>query len=80
MVANQARFGTPSEFKRSGLGGDDFGATIPHHLLFAIHETTRTESPHEGNQAEIELRDDRCSIDYMISIVQSIIVVIAFLT
>jgi hypothetical protein len=46
--ANQARFKTPSEFKRAGLGGDGFGATILRHLLFAIHETARTESPREG--------------------------------
>lgn len=47
-AANQARFKTPSEFKRAGLGGDDFGATILRHLLFAIHETRRAESPREG--------------------------------
>jgi putative DNA methylase len=47
-AANQARFKTPSEFKRAGLGGEGFGATILRHLLFAIHETARTESPREG--------------------------------
>ncbi|MDX9958471.1 MAG: DUF1156 domain-containing protein [Spirochaetia bacterium] len=47
-AANQARFKAASEFKRAGLGGDGFGATILRHLLFAIHETARTESPREG--------------------------------
>jgi len=47
-AANQARFKTPAEFKRAGLGGDGFGATILRHLLFAIHETARTESPRDG--------------------------------
>jgi len=47
-AANQARFKAASEFKRAGLGGDGFSSTILRHLLFAIHETARTESPREG--------------------------------
>jgi len=47
-AANQARFKTPTEFKKANLGGDELGATILRHLLFAVHETRRTESPREG--------------------------------
>jgi hypothetical protein len=46
--ANHACFKTPSEFKRTMLSDQAFGATILRHLLFAVYETARTESPREG--------------------------------
>lgn len=46
--ANQARLKTASEFKRSGLAGSGFSGTLLRHLLFAVHETARAQSPRGG--------------------------------
>ncbi|HSV55803.1 MAG TPA: hypothetical protein VLH39_01680 [Magnetospirillaceae bacterium] len=46
--ANQARLKTASEFKRAGLSGSGFAAGLLRHLLFAVHETARAQSPREG--------------------------------
>lgn len=46
--ANQARLKTASEFKRVGLSGSGFAGTLLRHLLFAVHETARAQSPREG--------------------------------
>lgn len=46
--ANQARLKTASEFKRAGLSGSGFAGTLLRHLLFAVHETARAQSPREG--------------------------------
>ena len=46
--ANRARFKTPTEFKRMGLTGAGFAGSLLRHILFAVHEAARTESPREG--------------------------------
>lgn len=46
--ANQARFKTPSEFKRSSLSEGEWGGTLLRHLLFALYEIGETEKPREG--------------------------------
>lgn len=56
--ANQARFKTASEFKRTGLSGGGFAGTLLRQLLFAVHETARSEQPREGlNYLKAELPD-----------------------
>jgi hypothetical protein len=47
-AANHARFKTPTEFRRSGLSGSGFAATVLRHILFAVHEASRTEDAREG--------------------------------
>ncbi|MBN1524674.1 MAG: DUF1156 domain-containing protein [Spirochaetales bacterium] len=47
-VANQARFKTAIEFKRTQMGEGDWGGTLLRHVLFAIHEAVRAENPREG--------------------------------
>ena len=46
--ANSVRFKTGSEFKKSHLGKADFSASLTRNILFAIHETVRTEDAREG--------------------------------
>lgn len=46
--ANQTRLKTALEFKNKELGKEGFGALLTRQLLFAIHETARTENPAEG--------------------------------
>ncbi|HOR77764.1 MAG TPA: DUF1156 domain-containing protein, partial [Anaerolineaceae bacterium] len=64
--ANSARFKTPTEFKRLGLSsanGNDggmgsFARSLVRQLLFAIHESVRTDNPKEGlNYLKAELPD-----------------------
>lgn len=56
--ANQARFKTAGEFKRTGLSGGGFAGTLLRQLLFAVHETARSEQPREGlNYLKAELPD-----------------------
>ena len=65
-LANSARFKTATEFKNLGLyatnnndgGMGSFARSLVRHLLFAIHETVRTENPKEGlNFLKAELPD-----------------------
>ncbi|ETR67526.1 MAG: hypothetical protein OMM_05089 [Candidatus Magnetoglobus multicellularis str. Araruama] len=46
--ANAVRFKTGSEFKRSHLGGNDFSGSLIRNILFAIHETVKSEDAREG--------------------------------
>ena len=46
--ANAVRFKTGTEFKKAGLGGTGFSGSPARNLLFAIHETVRTEDAREG--------------------------------
>lgn len=46
--ANAVRFKTGSEFKKTGLGSGEFGATTLRNILFAIHETVRTDNARQG--------------------------------
>lgn len=46
--ANEVRFKTGSEFKRSYLGGTDFPGSLTRNILFAIHETVKAEDAREG--------------------------------
>ncbi|MFV9645420.1 MAG: hypothetical protein ACNYWU_06315, partial [Desulfobacterales bacterium] len=46
--ANAVRFKTGTEFKKSGLGGTGFSGSPTRNMLFAIHETVRTEDAREG--------------------------------
>ena len=46
--ANEVRFKTGSEFKRSHLGGTGFAGSLTRNILFAVHETVRTEDAREG--------------------------------
>ena len=46
--ANQARFKTPTEFKKTMLGEGEWGGSLLRHILFALHEAARTENPKEG--------------------------------
>jgi len=46
--ANAVRFKTGSEFKKTGLGSGEFGATTLRNILFAIHETVRTDDARQG--------------------------------
>jgi len=46
--ANAVRFKTGSEFKKSGLGNGEFGATTLRNILFAISETVRTDDARQG--------------------------------
>jgi adenine-specific DNA methylase len=48
VQANHARFKTASEFKRAGLSGTGFAASLLRHILFAVHEATLSESSREG--------------------------------
>jgi len=46
--ANAVRFKTGTEFKKAGLGGTGFSGSLTRNMLFAIHETVRTEDAREG--------------------------------
>jgi putative DNA methylase len=46
--ANEVRFKTGTEFKRSNLGGDNFSGSLTRHVLFALHETVFKENAREG--------------------------------
>ncbi len=46
--ANAVRFKTGSEFKKTGLGTGEFGATTLRNILFAIHEVVRTDDARQG--------------------------------
>ncbi|TKB23505.1 DUF1156 domain-containing protein [Desulfopila sp. IMCC35006] len=46
--ANAVRFKTGSEFKRTTLGSGEFGSTTVRNILFAIHETVRTDDARQG--------------------------------
>ncbi len=46
--ANAVRFKTGSEFKKTGLGSGEFGNTPVRNILFAIHETVRTDDARQG--------------------------------
>lgn len=47
--ANEVRFKTATEFKKSNLGGDDnFSGTLMRQVLFALHETVSKENAQEG--------------------------------
>ena len=47
-AANRARFRTPSEFGRVGLADSEWGASLLRHLLFAVHQAAKSDSPKEG--------------------------------
>jgi adenine-specific DNA methylase len=46
--ANAVRFKTGSEFKKTVLGSGEFGSTTLRNILFAIHETVRTDDARQG--------------------------------
>ncbi|MFP4179854.1 MAG: hypothetical protein ACLFSA_07340, partial [Spirochaetaceae bacterium] len=46
--ANQARFKTPSEFKRTQLSDGEWGSSLMRHILFAVHTAAKSENPKEG--------------------------------
>ncbi|MGH8501567.1 MAG: anti-phage-associated DUF1156 domain-containing protein [Gammaproteobacteria bacterium] len=46
--ANQTRLKTASEFKRRGLGGDGFGATLLRQVLFAVFRVAEHEETKQG--------------------------------
>lgn len=46
--ANAVRFKTGSEFKRTALGSGEFGSTTLRNILFAIHETVRSDDARQG--------------------------------
>ena len=56
--ANAVRFKTGTEFKKTGLSGTGFSGSLVRNLLFAIHETVRTEDAREGlNWLHTEVSD-----------------------
>jgi len=56
--ANAVRFKTGTEFKKAGLGGTGFSGSLTRNMLFAIHETVRTEDAREGlNWLHTEVSD-----------------------
>ncbi len=48
VKANAVRFKTGTEFKKAALGGGEFGSTTMRNILFAIHETVRTDDARQG--------------------------------
>ena len=46
--ANEVRFKTGSEFKKSHLSGMGFSGSLTRHILFAMHETVHSEDAREG--------------------------------
>ena len=46
--ANAVRFKTGFEFKKTVLGNGEFGSTPLRNILFAIHETVRTDDARQG--------------------------------
>jgi len=56
--ANEVRFKTGTEFKRSNLGGENFAGSLMRHVLFALHETVSKENAQEGvNYLRTEVKD-----------------------
>ncbi len=56
--ANEVRFKTATEFKRANLRGDGFADSVMRHILFALHETVKTEKAKEGlNYLRSEIDD-----------------------
>ncbi|MDL2123228.1 MAG: DUF1156 domain-containing protein [Deltaproteobacteria bacterium] len=56
--ANAVRFKTGTEFKKAGLGGTGFSGSLTRNMLFAIHETVRTEDAREGlNWLHTEIKE-----------------------
>ena len=56
--ANAVRFKTGTEFKKAGLSGTGFSGSLVRNLLFAIHETVRTEDAREGlNWLHTEIKE-----------------------
>jgi len=56
--ANAVRFKTGTEFKKTGLDGTGFSGSLTRNMLFAIHETVRTEDAREGlNWLHTEVSD-----------------------
>lgn len=56
--ANEVRFKTGTEFKRSNLGSDNFAGSLMRHVLFALHETVTKENAKEGvNYLAAEVTD-----------------------
>ncbi|MEA2084899.1 MAG: anti-phage-associated DUF1156 domain-containing protein [Thermodesulfobacteriota bacterium] len=56
--ANAVRFKTGTEFKKAGLSGTGFSGSLTRNMLFAIHETVRTEDAREGlNWLHTEVSD-----------------------
>lgn len=56
--ANEVRFKTATEFKRANLRGDGFSGSVMRHILFALHETVKTETAKEGlNYLRSEIND-----------------------
>jgi hypothetical protein len=57
-TANEVRFKTGTEFKRTNLGGDNFASSLMRHILFALHETVTKENAREGvNYLKVEVSD-----------------------
>jgi putative DNA methylase len=46
--ANEVRFKTGSEFKKSNLSGTGFAGSLTRNILFAIHETVESEDARQG--------------------------------
>jgi putative DNA methylase len=46
--ANEVRFKTGSEFKKSHLSGMGFSGSLTRNILFAVHETVHSEDAREG--------------------------------
>lgn len=56
--ANAVRFKTGTEFKKAGLSGTGFSGSLVRNMLFAIHETVRTEDAREGlNWLHTEIKE-----------------------
>ena len=56
--ANAVRFKTGTEFKKAGLSGSGFSGSLTRNMLFAIHETVRTEDAREGlNWLHTEIKE-----------------------
>lgn len=48
--SNATRLKTPSEYKTFQLNKDGFGSTLTRHLLYAIYETTKSQTTVEGRK------------------------------
>ena len=73
--ANAVRFKTGTEFKKSGLGGTGFSGSLTRNMLFAIHETVRTEDAREGlNWLHTEIKE------YWNNLRKSIIAILKYLS
>jgi len=73
--ANAVRFKTGTEFKKAGLGGTGFSGSLTRNILFAIHETVRTEDAREGlNWLHTEIKE------YWNNLRKSIIAILKYLS